>query len=115
MKLVYLESPYAAATPEGIAANVRYALACMRDCLRRGEAPFASHVMYTSALRDAVAEERRLSMEAGFAWAEQAERTVVYQDRGISGGMKLGIERAEYSGREVEFRYLPGYIDEDYR
>ena len=41
--LVLLESPYAG----DIEANLSYARACMRDCFERGEAPFASHLLYT--------------------------------------------------------------------
>lgn len=48
---------------------------CMRDCLERGEARIASHLRYAQPgiLRDGVPEERRLGIEAGFAWA--TERT----------------------------------------
>ena len=40
MKLVVVESPYAG----DVETNVRYARAAIRDCLMRGEAPFASHL-----------------------------------------------------------------------
>lgn len=46
-RLVVVESPYSAPTPEGIAANEAYARACLRDCLARGEAPIASHLLLT--------------------------------------------------------------------
>lgn len=105
---VILESPYAGATPEEIATNVRFARACVRDCLLRGEAPIASHLLYTQEgiLRDEVPEERELGIQAGLAWGREAKRTVVYTDRGISRGMRYGIERAEREGRPVEYRQL---------
>ena len=43
MRFVIVESPYAG----DVAANVEYARAAVADCLRRGEAPFASHLLYT--------------------------------------------------------------------
>jgi hypothetical protein len=101
---VILESPYAG----DIEANVAYARAAMRDCLLRGESPIASHLLYTQpgVLDDGVPEERSLGIEAGLAWGAEAQKTVVYTDRGISRGMWYGIERAEKEGRPVEYRTL---------
>lgn len=110
MRLVIVESPYAAPTAEGIERNVRYARAAMHDCLLRGEAPYASHLLYTQpgVLRDEVPEERTLGIEAGLAWGLKADASVVYTDLGTSRGMELGIERARAAGRPVEFRTLGG-------
>lgn len=110
MRLVILESPYAGNVEE----NVRYARACMRDCLLRGEAPFASHLLYTQpgVLDDGIPEERALGMEAGLVWGPPAQATVVYTDRGISRGMREGIARAERENRVVEMRTLPGWEPE---
>lgn len=105
MKRVILESPFA----EEIERNIRYARLCLRDCLKRGEAPIASHLLYTQpeVLNDALPEERQLGIEAGLAWGSLAEATVVYTDFGLSRGMLYGIERAQKEGRPVEYRYLP--------
>lgn len=83
----------------------------MRDCLGRGEAPFASHGLYTQpgVLDDDKPLERKHGIEAGFAWREVAEVTVVYTDLGITEGMKVGIADAAYKRREVEYRQLPGW------
>lgn len=78
----------------------------MRDSLKRGEAPFASHRLYPGILDDDVPAERRLGIEAGLAWGQCADATVVYEDLGISPGMALGIERARAEGRPVEHRRL---------
>jgi hypothetical protein len=104
MRLVILESPFAG----DIDRNVEYGRACMRDCLMRGEAPIASHLLYTQSgvLDDGSPEERTLGIEAGLAWGELAEVSVVYTDRGISNGMKLGIQRAVECGRPVEYRAI---------
>ena len=105
MRLVIIESPYAG----DIAANRAYAVACVRDCLTRGEAPFASHLLYTEALDDAQPDQRAHGIAAGFAWRASAAATVVYTDRGISGGMRLGIEHANAlasTGHVVEYRTI---------
>lgn len=105
MRRVILESPYAG----DIEANIDYARACVRDSLSRGEAPIASHLLYTQpgVLRDDVPEERQWGIDAGLAWRSVAEGTVVYTDRGISQGIRYGIAAAESAGLPVEFRTLP--------
>lgn len=104
MRRVILESPYRGRTSEETDLNVAYARACLRDCLLRGEAPIASHLLYTQegVLDDGDAEERTAGIEAGLAWGAVADATVVYVDRGMSPGMKLGIERAGREGRAVD-------------
>lgn len=104
MKRVIVESPYAG----DIARNVRYACAAVADCLRRGEAPFASHLIYTrpGVYRDEIPEERKLGIEAGFAWREVSELTVFYEDLGWSNGMKLGLEDAQKKNHPYEIRRL---------
>lgn len=99
MRKVIIESPYAG----NIEKNVEYARKCVRDSLLRGEAPIASHIMYTQQgiLDDAVAEERRQGIDAGLEWRHVADATVVYADLGISPGMKYGIEAAERSGKKL--------------
>lgn len=107
MKLVIVESPYAG----DVATNTAYARACLADCLRRGEAPLASHLLYTQpgVLRDDVPGERALGIEAGLAWGRVAELTAVYTDLGVSSGMTTGIARAQAEGRPVEMRTVPGW------
>ncbi len=109
MKRVLIESPYRALDGVQEARNVRYLRAAMRDCLLRGEAPFASHGLYTApgVLDDAIEAERHIGIEAGFAWGKMAEVTVVYTDLGVSAGMRLGFAAAEAAGRPIEYRTLP--------
>ncbi len=103
MKRVVIESPLSG----DFARNVRYARLCGLDCIRRGEAPYASHLLMTQFLDDALPDERTVGMEAGFAWGAVGEIVAVYQDLGISGGMKMGIANAERRGQPVEYRTLP--------
>lgn len=107
-RFVLLESPYGSPSAAVRFENVRYARAAMRDCLARGEAPFASHLLYTQVLDDADREQRQQGIEAGLEIGRHAVATVAYVDRGISFGMRLGIARAEEQGRKVEFRRLGG-------
>lgn len=110
LRRVILESPYGAPDAEGIAANVAYARRALRDSIMRGEAPLASHLLYTQpgVLEDGDPEERALGIRAGLAWAGFAEASVVYIDRDISPGMKQGIEEAMRIGLKVEFRTIGG-------
>lgn len=104
MRRVILESPFAG----DIRKNKKYARAALKDCLNRGEAPYASHLLYTQpgVLRDRKPQERALGIWAGLAWGQCAELVVVYTDLGISEGMKKGIELAELEGRPIEYRRL---------
>jgi hypothetical protein len=91
--LVVIESPFAG----DVERNLRYLRACMSDCLRRGEAPYASHALYTQpgVLNDDIPAERTRGILAGFAWGAVASLRVVYDDLGVSSGMRCGIEEAE--------------------
>jgi hypothetical protein len=106
MKRVIVESPFAG----DVERNLAYVRACMADCLKRGEAPYASHALYTQpgVLNDNDPAERKLGIEAGFAWREAAERTVFYVDLGWSRGMKQGHEDCVMKGRPFETRRLGG-------
>lgn len=106
MRLVLLETPYNAPTDEGIQENIRYARECMLDCIFRGEAPFASHLLYTQILDDRLPSARRQGIECGLAWGSKADATVVYLDHGISSGMQQGIDRAHDLGRPIEYRHI---------
>jgi hypothetical protein len=102
MKRVILESPYAG----DVEANLVYARYCIRDCLRRGEAPIASHLLFAQPgiLDDNVPAERALGIDAGLAWIAGADLMVVYTDRGLSSGMREAMRVAERSGLPVELR-----------
>lgn len=104
MKLVILESPYAG----DVEVNTTYARRALADSLRRGEAPLASHLLYTQpgVLDDTVPAERARGIEAGLAWGEVADATALYLDRGLSRGMVEGIVAAVHSFRPIECRFL---------
>lgn len=103
---VQLESPFGAPSRTGIITNVAYALIAMRDSLERGEAPFASHLLYTQMLDDRNPHERAEGIEAGLVIGNNADLTAVYTDLGISRGMEYGIERAKREQRPIVYREL---------
>ena len=120
MRLVVIESPLRGRVPgwcprwlaplvERIARarNRAYAKRCMLDALSRGEAPYASHLLFDQRglLDDANHEQRLAGIEAGFAWGHKAQLRAVYCDRGISYGMKLGMQQRP-AGQLLEFRQL---------
>jgi hypothetical protein len=104
MRRVILESPYAG----NIERNVIYARRCIRDALVRGEAPIASHLLFTQPgiLRDEVSHERALGIEAGLAWLSVADAMVIYIDYGISDGMRQAMRAAEHLGVPIEMRTI---------
>jgi hypothetical protein len=103
---VYLESSFHADTPEGLQKNAEYLRRCMLDSMARNEAPFASHMFYVQFLDDRVPAERETGIACGLAWGALAEVTVVYEDLGISTGMRRGIDDAQARGRPVEHRKI---------
>lgn len=105
MRLVVIESPYAG----DVERNLDYLRDAMADCLRRGEAPFASHGLYTQpgVLRDEIPEERAKGINAGFLWGARASARVFYTDLGWSTGMRLGHDEAIRLGQSIEIRRLP--------
>lgn len=111
-KTVAVESPYAGDTEEVVEFHRNFLRKCLADCLRRGEAPFASHGLYTQpgVLYDRDPAQRRRGIQAGFALGARLDYVVVYCDYGISPGMRRGIEAAQARGQRVVMRwlYFPG-------
>ena len=97
MKPVIVESPYAAKdlqdTPQ-FEINLAYMRSCLRDCLLKHEAPFASHAIYTQpgVLVDEIEEDRILGIKAGFAVRKLYTASIFYVDLGMSNGMNWGYE-----------------------
>lgn len=108
MVRVGISSPLSAATREEVEINKDYARRCMRDSLERGEAPYASHVLFDQPgiLNDLDPNERNLGMAAGLNWITQSHKIVVYLDRGLSAGMQAEIDYCRHRGIPIEERYL---------
>lgn len=106
MRFVIVESRFAGKTEAERRLYLEYAKACLFDCLRRGEAPFASHLLYPQVLKDDIPAEREWGMVAGFEVGKRADATVVYTDLGWSNGMERGVKASVEAGRPVEHRKL---------
>ena len=104
MRRVILESPWQG----NIRKHRNYARRCIRDCLARGEAPIASHLLFTQAgiLNDNNAEDRSLGIRAGLAWSCVADAAVFYADYGFSLGMLHAIREHGIAETPIEIRYL---------
>jgi len=99
---VNIESPFAGE----IERNKEYFKRCIKDCLDRGEAPFASHAIYTQVLDDTIPSERRIGMEAGFEVLKRTDYSVVYDDYGVSNGMLEGIKIAKELKHPIIYRKI---------
>lgn len=76
--------------------NVAFAEACMRNCLARGEAPFAPHLLYPrpGVLDDTIPQDRETGIACGLSWLAVSDAVVAYVDRGVSRGMWQELARA---------------------
>lgn len=85
--IVFVQSPYAG----DVDLNVAYAkLACV-DAMRRGETPFASHLLYPQMLDDKDQKQRALGLKMErdlFFSCCHSCAVAIYVDLGISGGMR---------------------------
>ena len=101
-KIVIIESPYAG----DIHRNLKYARQALKDSLDRGEAPFASHLLYTQVLNDRIPVQRKLGLDTGKAFTNYADLMAVYTDHGITPGMQQSIDYAALLGTPIEERQI---------
>lgn len=101
---VILESPYAG----NIERNIKYARECVKHSLSLGEAPIASHLLYTQdgILDDNLEHERMWGINAGLAWKEVADKHVFYVDYGMSKGMHYAMDFASKHNIPIEVRRI---------
>lgn len=108
MKCVVIESPFSPSNGRTTDQNIAYGRAALLDSLSRGEAPYASHLLYTQVLDDTDIDERRTGMQAGFVWGSRADLVAVYIDHTITRGMLAGMKRALSRRCPMVFRSLHG-------
>ncbi len=115
MRRVVIESPFGG-TDEEVRRNIKYARACVADSLKREEAPYASHLLFTQPgiLDDNVPEERKWGINAGLWITRDFDLTAVYCDLGKSKGMLHGIENAKVLHRPIEERFLGKDWEKEY-
>lgn len=100
--VVVVESPFAGE----VERNVEYAFRALRDCIDRDESPYASHLLLTRVLDDGDEDDRARGLRLGAQVTSRADKVVVYDDYGLSGGMHAGIARAHELGVPVEYRSI---------
>jgi hypothetical protein len=107
MRRVIVESPYRGASQAERLRNISYLKRCLRDCIMRGESPYASHGLLPGALEEDNPKERRLGIEAGYEWWDNAEIVIFYVDYGYSRGMISARNQCEVLDKPYEERTLP--------
>jgi len=103
---VVIESPYAARDGRTVEDNVAYALACVSDCLSRGESPIAGHLVLPRVLDDTDPTQRAAGIAAAFEWYRVADLVAVYVDHGTSAGMTQGIAEARRLWIRIQYRRI---------
>jgi hypothetical protein len=102
MRTVAIESPYKGDVNE----NLKYLDECILDCLNRGETPYASHKMLTTALDDNDPHDRMTGIDAGISMSCQLDYVVFYVDRGWSSGMLVAKDYYDENDIGYEVRRL---------
>jgi hypothetical protein len=109
-KLVIIESPFRA-TPYYTQEQHRlYLYHAVADCIRRGESPFASHLILPEVLNDDDEYERALGIRVGTNWGKYADLVAVYSCLGVGPGMKAAIAHYKSLNKPIEWRRLPDRI-----
>ncbi len=99
---VILESPFVG----DIERNIDYARKCVKHSLSLGEAPIASHLLYTQVLNDEIEEERMMGIHAGLEWKKVADKQVFYIDYEMYKGMEYGLSYAKEHDIPYEMRKI---------
>lgn len=119
MYLVMVESPFAPrprpdeSRADALERNLKYARQCLSDSLRRGEAPFASHLLYPQVLDDEHPDEREKGIKCGYAWLEEADLVAFYVDLGWSTGMLRAFKVARIYSKKTEIRSLRADLNQE--
>ena len=117
MRIVCLESPfkptedeivryagrYSAA--ELLRQNLIYARLCLLNSLKQGEAPLASHLLYTQVYTEAP-ELRAAGIKAGIQMHHRCDLVVLCIDLGVSSGMRLAADNAKLINTEQTRRSI---------
>jgi hypothetical protein len=112
MNIVLVESPYAAGTTnkrEARETALHYAAWCMADSCARGEAPIASHLLYTL-----VYPEDRAGREQGLARRDElacrVDVVALYTDIGETEGMQRPSFGARHETRTLDDDMLESFL-----
>ncbi len=105
-KLVIIECPYGTEDASMRDQYARYAKKCLQDSLKRGEAPFAGQLFYSSLLNDHVQAEKDVGLVSHMSWIAVADIVAVYTDMGLSTSMQMAINVAIIKNKRIEYRSI---------
>jgi len=112
--ITVIESPYSDGGAESnLETAIDYAAQACLHSVNSGEAPIASHLLYTQFLNDNDPVERMIGIECGMEFSRPAKNIAFYIDHGISRGMfnaLLAFSSDERLSSKVVFRSLNGDI-----
>jgi len=104
--LVAIESPYAG----NVEKNLEFARNICRYALANGKNPYAMHLFFPQLMSDNIPSERKLGIECGLAWTNQAQEVwfCLRPDEKISNGMQVAIDEFEKNrkNRQNAYYYL---------
>lgn len=106
IRLVIVESPYAATAENSVQEHMEYLTRCLRDCVNKGESPYASHLMLTGCLDDSAPADRKLGIELGLAFRKRVDLRVFYVDYGWSDGMTAARKLYDKEQLHYELRSI---------
>jgi hypothetical protein len=105
---VIVESPYRG----DVDANTMYLIRALKDCNKRNESPYASHLICPFYLNENDPAERQRGILAGYVWIQVAQKQVFYTDLGWSDGMRKAWAAGQKFGISQELRALDGKVIE---
>jgi hypothetical protein len=85
--------------------NLVYARLALDSALKRGETPFASHLLYTQVWSEKP-ELREAGIKAGIEMHKRADVIALYVDLGVSSGMRAASDHAGLIGCSQERRII---------
>lgn len=102
IKCVTILTPYAG----DIELHKMYTMLCCKDSIARGEAPFASHLIYPILLEVYSIQARQQRIACGFSWLAKSDIVAIYTDLGLSIGMLQSKAHAKKLNIKTEDRSI---------
>lgn len=93
-KRVFICSPFRGEIED----NVKRAKECCRSAIFADVVPIAPHIYFTQFLDDTACEERELGIACGLELLDLCDEVWVYNENGITEGMREEIEYAKQKG-----------------
>lgn len=104
---IFIASPLAAPTPEGVGANLALARRLCREVIDAGHSPFAPHLLMPQFLDDAKANERNVGMKAGFDFLRVCGEVWCWStiSNGMAAEIRHAVENADTRDDGIKVRF----------